>query len=297
MISNPRNICSYYHPYFKKHDCSISTDDNLENTFPRIIFFYLVLLFSSIFAELPLPEGYRIINVTDYGDGKTNESRGNPHAPLLDATLLCCSETHVTLLWRSYGLWGTRSYGVSEKSIKFACANANAWMTEWKFRSCNTTLCDDDADGSQECTENLPVLHATVNLRRTLDLKPSIKCRNVDCAKCSRWPSCSSAVSSSELLTLNYKKLDGAYSRRWKYMVDGEMTNGTHKKVGNLTKAYPPHAICSRAFASGLVSDGLMCCCCRCSAHLVAWSQGDCWSGLMITASLFRNVDRNLPAG
>lgn len=39
-----------------------------------------------------------------------------------------------------------------------------------------------------------------------------------------------------------------------------------------------------------------MCCCYGSSAHLVAWSQRDCWSGLMTADSLFRNVDRNFHA-
>jgi len=128
------------------------------------VFFHLALLFSSTFAKIPVPEGYRIISVTDLGKEKTNESKDNPHAPLLNATLSCYKENHASLLWRNYDLWGTGWYGVSEKSIKFACANANACMTRWKFETWNTTLCHDNADGSEECVENLPVWHATVSL-------------------------------------------------------------------------------------------------------------------------------------
>ena len=75
--------------------------------FLAIVLFYLALLSRNTFAELLLPDEYHIISVTNFGDEKTNESRNNPHARLLDATLLCYSENHVTLLWRNYNLWGT----------------------------------------------------------------------------------------------------------------------------------------------------------------------------------------------
>ena len=97
-----------------------------------INYFHLALLFSGTFAKIPVPEGYRIVSVTDLDDEKTNESKDNPHAPLLKATLSCYKENHATLLWRNYDLWGTGCYGVSKKSIEFAAAaNANACMTRW----------------------------------------------------------------------------------------------------------------------------------------------------------------------
>jgi len=51
----------------------------------------------------------------------------------------------------------------------------------------------------------------------------------------------SQTLSGSFVLTDNFEKLTGLYSRRWKYMVDWTMTNGTHEKHGNLTEAFPPH--------------------------------------------------------
>lgn len=166
FCAHPKSLqhLHYYHPYYEKHDCPTYQTTNSKMHFIATVFLYLVLLFSSTFAEVPVPEGYRIVSVTDLGDEKTNESKDNPHAPLLNATLSCYKENHATLLWRNYDLWGTGWYGVSEKSIKFACANANACMTRWKFETWNTTLCHDNADGSEECVENLPVWHATVSL-------------------------------------------------------------------------------------------------------------------------------------
>ena len=129
-----------------------------------ILFFYLALAINSTFAKLPLPKGYWITAVTDLGDQKTSESRDNPHAPLLNATLKCYFENHATLLWRKYDLWGSGWYGVSEKSIEYAAANANACMTKWKFETWNTTYCDENDD----CVEDLPVWHATASPFRIL---------------------------------------------------------------------------------------------------------------------------------
>lgn len=131
--------------------------------FLAIVFCYLALAVSNTFAKLPLPDGYWITAVTDFGPDKTSESRGNPHAPLLNATLKYYSENHVTLLWRNYGLWGMGWYGVSEESIKFAAANANACMTRWKFETWNDTGCFQNEDGSTDCAENMPMWHATVS--------------------------------------------------------------------------------------------------------------------------------------
>lgn len=184
-----------------------------------IIFFYLALRLSSTFAKIPVPEGYRIISVTDLGKEKTNESKDNPHAPLLNATLSCYKENHATLLWRNYDLWGTGWYGVSEKSIKFAAANANACITRWKFETWNTTLCHDNADGSEECEENLPVWHATVSsLPRSPGLTVIHQMLEHRLCKVLILTGLqfrhSQTMSGSFMLTDNFEKLTGLYSRR-----------------------------------------------------------------------------------
>jgi hypothetical protein len=155
---------SYDHQNSTKHDSSIHQTQNLENAFTPTVLFYLALVVSSTLAKFPLPKGYHITSLTDFGTEANSESRDNPHSPLLNATLTCYKDNHATLLWRNYELSRSGWYGVSEKAFKHAAANANACMTRWKFKTWKVTDCFRNEDGTDECFENLPVWRATVSL-------------------------------------------------------------------------------------------------------------------------------------
>ena len=138
--------------------------------FFAIVFFYLALVVSNTFARLPLPEGYYITKIFPVTN-QMKDAEGNLENPLLNATLTCYKSSGA--LWKNYDLWGTGWNGVSEESLKHAAASANACMTKWKIDFWNGTECFTNADGSSDCTDNVPMWHASVGFSIPVD---SAKC-------------------------------------------------------------------------------------------------------------------------
>jgi len=122
----------------------------------------LTLAVGSVFARLPLPEGWRITEVFAIGANQLDHAFGNPNNPLLNATLTCKKKKHP--LWWTYHLHGTGWHGVTEKKLKHAAAHGNACMTKWKIHAYTDTECFTNADGSKECTDNVPMWNASVSI-------------------------------------------------------------------------------------------------------------------------------------
>lgn len=146
----------------------------------------LALAVGSVFARLPLPEGWRITEVFAIGANQLDDAFGNPNNPLLNATLTCKKKKHP--LWWTYHLHGTGWHGVTEKKLKQAAAHGNACMTKWKFHSYTDTECFTNADGSKECTDNVPMWNASVSIstpqphEHPFEVKPSaIESARADC--------------------------------------------------------------------------------------------------------------------
>lgn len=131
---------------------------------------------------------------------------------------------------------------MSEKSIKFAAANANSCMNKWKFETWNDTGCFQNADGSTNCVENMPVWHAKVclSLGYRLTTVHQLQLCIVLTLNYLQFRH-SLTMGSQDVMMANFEKLTGAYARRRKSVVDWIMSNGTHERRGNLTEAYPPH--------------------------------------------------------
>lgn len=99
------------------------------------------LLFASTSTRaLKLPEGFSIIEVIPIDpEDMYKEAEGNPHVPLINATLRCGRE--YTPFCEGYELEGYGWAGVSEKQLKNA-AKQGGLMSSWDFESWEENECD-----------------------------------------------------------------------------------------------------------------------------------------------------------
>jgi hypothetical protein len=98
------------------------------------------LLASTSTQALKLPEGYSIIEVIPIDpEDMYKEAKGNPHVPLINATIRCGRNYNV--FWEGYELEGYGWDGVSEKQLKNA-AKQGGKMTFWEFESWEENSCD-----------------------------------------------------------------------------------------------------------------------------------------------------------
>ena len=101
-------------------------------------------LASTSTQALKLPEGYSIIEVIPIDpEDMYKEAKGNPHVPLINATIRCGRNYQV--LMEVYELEGYGWDGVSEKQLRKA-ADEGGVMTGWKFKSWGASDCDPDVD-------------------------------------------------------------------------------------------------------------------------------------------------------
>lgn len=107
-----------------------------------------LLLASSRTLALILPENYTIIEVVPIEpEYMYEEAQGNPHVPLIHATLTCGRE--YTPFYEIYTLVGAHWDGVSEEQLRWA-AKQGGWMTRWHYFSFKENECF-WRDGEMEC--------------------------------------------------------------------------------------------------------------------------------------------------
>lgn len=106
------------------------------------------LLASTSTLALILPENYTIIEVVPIEpEYLYKEAQGNPHVPLIHATLTCGRE--YTPLYEIYTLVGAHWDGVSRDQLKWA-AKQGGLMTDWDYFEFGENECF-WRDGGMEC--------------------------------------------------------------------------------------------------------------------------------------------------
>jgi hypothetical protein len=126
-----------------------------------------LLLASSRTLALILPDNYTIIEVIPIDpEYMYKEAKGNPHVPLINATLRCGRE--YTPLYEIYTLVGAHWDGVSKEQLKWA-AKQGGLMTDWDYFEFGENECI-IRDSVMDCSKRPAGWEASVSASQELSL-------------------------------------------------------------------------------------------------------------------------------